>query len=101
MHKKFANKDFVAVTVALDERKDSDDVAEKHKRIMDFLNRNNATMPNYWLEDPPSVWQDKLGVTAPPIAYVFDKDNKFVKKLYDSEYNTTVVENLVEELLKK
>jgi hypothetical protein len=101
MHKKFDKKDFVAITVALDERKDSDELAEKRKAILKFLDKTNATMPNYWLEDPSSVWQDKLGIAAPPCAYVFDKDNKFVKKLYDNEYNTTVVENLVEELLKK
>ena len=106
MHNKFDKKDFVAISVALDERKDPDDVAEKRKAILKFLNQTKATMPNFWLEDPPSVWQEKLKADdgsplAPPIAYVFDKDNHIVKKLYDRENYTTVVENLVKELLKK
>jgi hypothetical protein len=106
MHKKFDKKDFIAISVALDERKDPDDIAEKRQAILKFLNKTNATTANFWLEDPPSVWQEKLRAAdgspiAPPIAYVFDKDNHFVKKLYDRENYTTVVENLVEELLKK
>jgi hypothetical protein len=107
MHnKKFDKKDFVAISVALDKRGDAEENAETRKKILAFLHKTDATMPNYWLEDPPSVWQEKLKADdgsplAPPIAFVFDKDNHFVKKLYDRENYTIVVENLVKELLKK
>jgi len=101
MHKKFAKEPFVAVTVALDPRGDPDKTAEERKAILKFLARMQATMPNLWLEEPNSFWQERLKIDSPPCVYVFDKDGHFVAKLYDSEFNPTVVENLVEELLKR
>jgi hypothetical protein len=101
MHKKYDKNKFTAISVALDPREDPEKVAETRKKMQAFLDKMNATLLNVWLEEPASVWQDKLKFDSPPCIYVFDKDNHFVKKLYDSEFNPTVVENLVEELLKK
>ncbi len=101
MHNKFDKKNFVAISVSLDEREGPDQQAEKRKAILKFLGRTKATLTNVWLEEPASVWQEKLKFDSPPCVYVFDKDNHFVKKLDGNEFNPTVVENLVEELLKK
>jgi hypothetical protein len=101
MHNKFDKKNFLAISVALDPRDEPEKVAEKRKAILKFLERMKATLTNVWLEEPASVWQEKLRFDSPPCVYVFDKDNRFVKKLNESEFNPTVVENLVEELLKR
>ncbi len=101
MHKKFDKKQFAAISVALDPRDDPDKVAEKREKILAFLTKTDATLTNVWLEEPGSVWQEKLKFDAPPGVYVFDRDGHFVAKLYDSQFNPTVVENLVEELLKR
>jgi hypothetical protein len=101
MRKKFAKDPFVAVSVSLDERGDPDKTAEKRKAILKFLDRVHATMTNLWLEEENAVWQEKLNIAWVPCVYVFDKDGHYVAKLYDSEFNPTVVENLVEELLKR
>jgi hypothetical protein len=100
MHNKFGKDKFAAISVALDERGEPDKIAEKRQAILRFLDRTHATLTNVWLEEPASFWQEKLKIDSPPCVYVFDKDGHFVKKLYDSEFNPTVVENLVEELLK-
>jgi hypothetical protein len=69
--------------------------------IMKFLNKNKATMTNVWLDEPAAVWQEKTGINAVPFMYIFDKDNRIVKKLAGEEYNPTLAENLVEELAGK
>ena len=101
MHQKFAKEPFVAVSVALDARGDPEKTAEERKAILKFLDRVHATTTNLWLEEEAAVWPEKLKIDSPPCVYVFDKDGHFVAKLYDSEFNPTVVENLVEELLKR
>jgi hypothetical protein len=101
MHNRFPKDKFVAISVALDEREGGAKQEEKRKAILSFLERTNATLTNLWLEEPMEVWQEKLNVVSPPCAYVFDRDGHFVKKLFDSEFNPTVAENLVDELLKK
>jgi thiol-disulfide isomerase/thioredoxin len=101
MHNKFDKKKVAIISVTVDPREDADQIADKRKAIMKFLEKNKATMANVWLDEPAAVWQEKTGVPAVPFMYVFDKDNHFVKKLADEEYNPTVAENLVEELAKK
>src|SRR5260370_19816632 len=101
MRKKFAKEPFVAVAVSLDARGEPDKTAEKRQAILKFLDRVHATpTTNLWLEEETAVWQEKLKIDWVPCVYVFDKDGHYVAKLYDSEFNPTVVENLVEELLK-
>jgi thiol-disulfide isomerase/thioredoxin len=101
MHNKFDKKKVAIISVTVDPREDADQIAEKRKAIVRFLEKNKATMTNVWLDEPAAVWQEKTGINAVPFMYVFDKDNRFIKKLDGDEYNPTVAENLVEELAKK
>jgi thiol-disulfide isomerase/thioredoxin len=101
MHNKFDKKKVAVISVTVDPRGDAEQVAMLREAIMKFLNKNKATMTNVWLDEPADVWQEKTGINAVPFMYIFDKDNKVVKKMSGDEYNPTVAENLVEELAGK
>jgi hypothetical protein len=77
MHKKYGGKDFVAISVNLDDPHD----AKMRAKVQAFLEKQNATLTNVMLDAKPEVWQEKLKIDGPPCIYVFDRDNHFVKKL--------------------
>jgi hypothetical protein len=77
MQKKYAGKDFAAVSVNLDDPKD----AKARQKALDFLQKQQATFTNVMLDAKPEVWQEKLKIDGPPCIYVFDRDGRFVKKL--------------------
>src|SRR5579859_7646665 len=77
MHRKYAGKDFVAISVNLDDPND----AKARAKVQKFLEKQKATFTNVMLDAKPEVWQEKLKIDGPPCIYVFDRDNRFVKKL--------------------
>ena len=77
MHKKYGGKDFVAISVNLDDPHD----AKAREKVQKFLDKQKATFTNVMLDAKPEVWQEKLKIDGPPCVYVFDRDNHFVKKL--------------------
>jgi len=77
MQKKFAGKDFVAISVNLDDPAD----AKARAKVQAFLEKQKATFTNVMLDAKPEVWQEKLKIDGPPAIYVFDRDGHFVKKL--------------------
>ncbi len=77
MHSKYAGKDFVAVSVNLDDPHD----AKARAKVQAFLEKQKANFTNVMLDAKPEVWQEKLKIDGPPCIYVFDRDNRFVKKL--------------------
>src|SRR6516165_7584801 len=103
MHQKYAGKDFVAISVNLDDPHD----AKMRAKVQAFLEKQNATFTNVMLDAKPEVWQEKLKIDGPPCVYVFDRDNHFVKKLpvisdKESEAESadySVVEKYVAQLL--
>ena len=103
MHKKYAGKDFVAISVNLDDPHN----AAMREKVQAFLQKQKATFTNVMLDAKPEEWQEKLKIDGPPCIYVFDRDNRFVKKLpfiSDKESETegaeySVVEPVVAKLL--
>jgi hypothetical protein len=103
MQKKYAGKDFAAISVNLDDPHD----AKAREKVQKFLEKQKAAFTNVMLDAKPEVWQEKLKIDGPPCIYVFDRDNRFVKKLpviSDKESETepadySVVEPLVTKLL--
>jgi hypothetical protein len=77
MRNKYAGKDFVAVSVNLDDPHN----ANAREKVLKFLEKQKATFTNVMLDAKPEVWQEKLKIDGPPCIYVFDRDNRFVKKL--------------------
>ncbi len=97
MHKKNANDDFVALSVALD---DATDKATR-EAIDKFLTKSQANFTNLVSEGDPFDWLKKLGIPSYPCVYVFDRENHFVKKLVGEEVDYKIIEDQVARLLKK
>jgi hypothetical protein len=117
MRQKYGKDAFLAVSVSLDglseeDRKKPEELeryAATRKRVEKFLAAQKADFPNFILDIPPAEWQKKLKVDGPPCVYVFNKENRIVKKLpvLDAKGETTekvdyaVIDKLVADLLKK
>jgi thiol-disulfide isomerase/thioredoxin len=97
LHNKYKNNGLVAVSVALDNPAD----AEARARIVKFLEKQKAGgLTNLHLEEPPELWQQKLGVSGPPCVYVFNRDGRIAGK-WDDKVDYAEVEKAVAELMKK
>lgn len=98
MHTRYAKDGLVAISVALT----TDDTVgtDEYNRIAKFLNKSNATIRNFVLDEPGELWQKKLGINGPPCIYLFDKDNRFVKKMVEDDVDFAVLEKTIRELLK-
>lgn len=102
MHHKYGKDGFVAVSVALDEKKSRPGVDK-------FLDKAGADFPCFLLDEQQEVWAKRLQVNGPPRIYVFDRDNRVVKKwpVFDDkeelveDVNFAAIEKLVADLLKK
>lgn len=79
------------------------DPPSAHDRALKFLEAQQATIPNYRIDEDEKVWQDHFDIGGPPAARVYDRDGKLVRQ-FDTEdpdkpYDHTDVENLVKEIL--
>ncbi len=97
MHKKYGDDGFVALSVALDNSKDE----KIRARVDDFLQKKQARFTNVIAEGDTDTWYDRLKIGSVPAVFVFDKDNRRVKKLSGEEVDYTVIESEVAKLLKK
>jgi thiol-disulfide isomerase/thioredoxin len=73
LHDQRAKDGVVCISVTVDE-KDNREAAQK------YLQKQNATMANYWLDETPEVWGGKWKVKAVPVVFVFDKEGKPARK---------------------
>src|SRR4051794_11299497 len=96
MHRKYAAQGVVCLSVSLDEAGD-------REKTLTFLKKQEATFPNYLLDEETKVWQEHWNVKAPPVVFVFDREGKRAGK-FDTENDRTYtyedVESLVKQLLK-
>jgi hypothetical protein len=94
MHHKYAKDGLVCVSVTVDDKDDRD-------KCLAFLKLQQATFPNYLLDEPAEVWQPKLDASAPPTVFVYGRDGKQVKKFTTEEpFTYADVEKVVAPLLK-
>jgi hypothetical protein len=103
MHKKYAKDGLAAVSVHLEVEKDKDGAGRA--RALKFLESQGAEFTNVYLDELLAVWSDKLRTSSPPLLYVFDRDNRVVRRFSGEEKDTPIdhaaIEKLVQELLKK
>lgn len=99
MHKKYADKGLVVVSLSLDE-------ADKPKKIAEataFLKEKKATFANYVLDESTDAAFDKLNITAIPAVFLFGPDGKEVKRFTlddtSKSFSYDDVEKAVEKLL--
>jgi hypothetical protein len=99
MHKKYANDGLVALSVSLDDANDK----EVRAQVDDFLTKKQAVFTNLISEGKPDEWQKKLQIDAVPCVYLFNQENRIVKKLTGEKEKVDykVIEAEVVKLLKK
>jgi hypothetical protein len=98
MQKKYGPEGFVAVSVSLDNAADKEALED----VNNFLRKKDAAgMTNLIAEDNPLDWYDQLKVAEIPLVYVFDRENRRVKKLVGGQVDYKVIEAEVAKLLKK
>ncbi|HWG45305.1 MAG TPA: TlpA disulfide reductase family protein [Gemmataceae bacterium] len=95
MHKKYGKDGFVALSVSLDE------IAESRGEVDAFLAKKQATMTNLISEGKQDEWYKNLGIDAVPCVYVFNQENRFVKKLVGEKVDYKVIDAEVAKMLKK
>jgi hypothetical protein len=97
MHKKYAGDGFVAMSVSLDNAKDK----EIRVEVDAFLTKNQADFTNVILEAPMEEWQEKLKIDSYPCVFIFNRDNRIVRKLVGEQVDYKAIEAEVVKLLKK
>jgi hypothetical protein len=96
MHRKYAAQGLVAVSVSLDEVKDT----KVRGKVDKFLQKQEAVFPNFILDASQEEWQDRLKITAIPCVYVFNRDNRIALK-QSEEVDYAAIEKTVESLLRQ
>lgn len=72
MHKKYAAKGLVAISVSFDE-------AEQRAEAEKFLVKHNATFTNLWLDEPQEFWMKKFRINTVPCVFVYDRQGKWIQ----------------------
>jgi hypothetical protein len=97
MHKKYGGDGLVALSISLDNPKDQ----KIRARVDDFLQKKQAAFTNLIAEGDADDWYARLKIGAVPGVFVFDRDNRRVKKLSGEEVDYKAIESDVAKLLKK
>jgi hypothetical protein len=96
MHKELGKDGLVVVSLTIDELED-------RGKALEFLKEKGAEFENFILNDTEAnkeKWDKKWSHSAPPIAWVFDREGK-LSKIFEGDKQTDMVEGYVKELLKK
>ena len=96
MHKKYADKGLVAISLDLDE-------SDKPKKVAEataFLVEQKATFANYILDEPTDVAFEKLDISAIPAVFLFGPDGKEIKRFNLEDVNNLFTYEQVEEAVK-
>src|SRR5436309_336656 len=72
MHKKYAKDGLVCVSLSVD-RPENKDAAFR------FLKKQQATFPNYLLDEEEGAWHEHFGASVQPTQVVYDRAGKRVK----------------------
>lgn len=99
MNTKYASKGLAVASLTLDDRDDKKAVAEALK----FLKAQNATFPNYLMDEEAGVGFDKLNINAIPAVFLFGPDGKEIRRFTmddpDNQFTYDEVEQAVASLL--
>jgi hypothetical protein len=86
MHKKYADKGLIILTVSVDPLDKKDLV----KQANDFLRRLDAPFRNLLLNESDDFVEKKLGFVFPPCYYAFDRRGKWIR-FKGTEYDDGVL----------
>ena len=93
MHEKYAKDGLVAVSVSLDDLKESG----AEQAVLKFLKSRNASFTNLILDESQEYWQKKFNMDGPPSVFVFNREGKWKQWVGGDPYPE--VEKLVVEFL--
>ena len=100
MHKKYAAKGFVVITVALDALIGDEPDKEAPGRALAFLRAKGAAFTNLYLEDRSVDLEAKFRFSEPPAYYVFNRQGKWTLfKPEDAPVDYKAMEQLIVKLL--
>ena len=96
LNQKYSVRGLTAISVSLN------DVAapEAVERVRRFLAAQQASFPNYMLNEKPEFWQAKLNIDGPPCVFIFNRRGELVRKFHD-DVDYSEIERLVTEALKQ
>ena len=100
MHKRYAEKGFVVLTVSVDPADDQGLVEQANK----FLRKHKPPFRNLLLNESSEFWNTKVDFTIPPCYYVFDRHGKWVRFRgadYDDGVNHDDLEKTVVRMLSE
>lgn len=97
MHKKYGGDGLVALSISLDNPQDE----KIRAKVDDFLQKKEARFTNLIAEGEVDQWYERLKIGSIPAVFVFDRDNRRVKKMSGEEVDYDAVEKEVAKLLKK
>lgn len=94
--RKWSRSDIVFVSLSLDDR---DDAATAPK-VRAFLEKNDARIPNYLMNEITPDAFEKLGLLGIPAVHIFDRSGKLALKLTGDNPNSQFTEADVEAALR-
>lgn len=100
LHEKKGNEGVTCISVSVDK-------AEDREQALNYLKKQKAAFTNLWLDEKPEVWGQKWDIKqGVPVAFVFDRAGKIVKKFSNEDpkadaFTYDDVTKVVDELLKK
>jgi hypothetical protein len=95
LHDKYGKDGLVAISVSLDDPKESD----TQKNVLKFLQSRKASFTNLILDESQEFWQKKFNMDGPPSVFVFNREGKWKQWVGGDPYPE--VEKLVVEFLKQ
>lgn len=97
LHQKYASMGLVVVSVSLDPLKKDPQVQQK---VLQQLQKAEARMINFILDEDFELFQKKLRVEGPPLAVVFNRQGKWVE-FKEEQFRHDLIEGAVLQFLKE
>jgi thiol-disulfide isomerase/thioredoxin len=105
LENKYSKEGLVAVSVDLESPKNG----KARERAEKFLGRMGGEFPHFMLDAGQDEWTERLKIDGPPCIFIFNRENRFVKKLpvvdakgeIVEKVDFEVIEKLVSDLLKR
>jgi hypothetical protein len=97
MHRKYEKEGLVVLAASFDNPGDK----EARDEIEAFLKKKGATFLNFVLENDADELYKTLDIPGPPCLYLFNRENRFVKKMVGADQiDFQVVEAEIARMLK-
>lgn len=98
LHRRYAKDGLVCMSVGL--MIDRQEIKDKDK-LLAFLQKQQATFPNFFLDEETNLWQEKFDINGPPAIFVFNRENKRAAKFDHNDPNRSWDHHDVEKIVKQ